>query len=337
MKQNRLWLAGLAQIEGISCQEYKNIVRGELKFNKVSEERLVANGESFLSKVGGNVVFLGEEGYPQFLQEIYDPPKYIFYEGNLSQVDFNLAVSIVGTLTPSSYGRSVASFLASKLAKIGLPIVSGLAMGIDRLAQSVSMQVGGLSIGVLGEAIDVWKSNHSDFYNKYKERLILVSEYLPGTPAQKFTFPQRNRIIAGLTCKSVIVEAASRSGALITADFANQYERAVFAVPHDIYSLKGRGCNELIKSNRAEILTNPIDLFGSFFWKQANTQTRLVLTPELQKIIDIIKESNLSVEEIAAKLDAPVGALLPSLTKLETIGILTKLIDGRYKISLNMN
>lgn len=336
MEQNRYWLAGLAQIEGISRQEHKGIIRGELKFDRVSDKRLMADGESFLSKVEGKVVFLGEVGYPQFLQEINDPPKFLFYDGPLEKVGFDLAMSIVGTRTPSDYGTFVAGYLGSKLGKIGIPTISGLAYGIDKIVQKACMSMDCLSVGVLGEAVDVWQANNAGLWQEFKGRLILVSEYLPGTSAQKFTFPERNRIIAGLTNKTIIVEAAERSGALITADFAQQYEREIFAVPHEMFSKKGRGCNELIKNNKAQILTEIIDLFGGMFMGKKVAKTHLKLEPELQRIVKVLKVGNLSVQEIAAKLGSRSDLVMPSLTKLETIGILTKLIDGRYKISLVM-
>jgi DNA processing protein len=192
-------------------------------------------------------VKLGEKDYPELLNDIKNPPKELFYSGDISLAS-KMSVAIVGTRKATRYGAWVATNLAEKLAGHDVVVTSGLAYGIDVCSHKGALKAGGKTIAVLGSGIDVFtpSANRKVLEEIIKDGLA-ISEYPPGTPATKFTFPQRNRIISGISIATVVVEAGLSSGALITAEFAVEQGREVYAVPGNIDSLLSIGTNKLIK------------------------------------------------------------------------------------------
>jgi len=194
-------------------------------------------------------ITLEDKNYPPLLKKIKNPPKTLYYLGKLEKKENGLAV--VGTRKCSSYGKEVTTELVSELSEAGLTIVSGLAPGIDTLAHQTCLKTKRETIAVLGTGLDEKsiypKSNLLLAKKILEERGALISEYPPGTRGTHFTFPQRNRIISGLSLGVVVVEAKEKSGALITANFAFSQKRKVFAIPGSIYSSNSRGCHLLIK------------------------------------------------------------------------------------------
>lgn len=203
-----------------------------------------------LEKENIKIISVEDEDYPKLLLEIYDPPPLLYYKGKLKKNDeFNLAV--VGTRKFSSYGKQATEIIVRDLAKNNFTITSGLALGIDTLAHNACINSGTRTIAVLGTGID-----HLSIYPSSNRYLIdkiiagggaVVSEFPLGTPPLRHNFPQRNRIISGLSIGTLVVEAGEKSGALITARFALDQNREVFAVPGNIYSLVSVGPNNLIK------------------------------------------------------------------------------------------
>ncbi|MNW30484.1 hypothetical protein D3C74_73730 [compost metagenome] len=204
-----------------------------------------------------------DESYPILMKETARAPWVIYAKGDTSLLS-TLSVAMVGTRVPTAYGRKVGSWLAEELCSRGITIVSGLARGIDGVCHESALRCGGSTIAVLGTAIDIpYPSEHTSLYNDIAERGLIISEYPIGMKGHPGLFPQRNRIIAGITRGTVVVEADARSGSLITADLALESDRDVFAVPGPITSPKSRGTLDLLKQG-AKIVTEPQDILEEY-------------------------------------------------------------------------
>lgn len=188
-----------------------------------------------------------DEAYPEPLRRIKDAPKRLYYDGDLSLLKSRM-VAVVGSRRVTAYGRRIASRIATRLATCGVTVVSGMAMGIDGISHRSALEADGGTVAVLGCGVDVlYPKSHRELRDDIVRRGLLLSEYPPGTHATPFTFPQRNRIISGLAEATVVVEAGISSGSLITANFANEQGRAVYAVPGNIDSVYSLGTNLLIR------------------------------------------------------------------------------------------
>ncbi|MDI6860766.1 MAG: DNA-processing protein DprA [Caldisericia bacterium] len=212
----------------------------------------------FYNKRGINFITFLDENYPEPLKNIYDPPIALFYKGKLKK-DF-IGVSIVGTRRCSDYGRFVSEELSSYLVKYGVVVISGLAYGIDTYAHIGALKGGGETYAVLGSGLNIiYPSKNLTLSKKIEENGALISEYFPDEKPRDYHFPERNRIIAGLSKAVVLVEAPIKSGALITVDFAIDFGREVFSVPGQINSEKSEGCHKIIKDG-ANILCKYSDI-----------------------------------------------------------------------------
>lgn len=211
-----------------------------------------------VGRCDANVITMKDSMYPEALKNIPDPPVALYYRGKLEKE--SVCVAVVGSRRASAYGLEMARRLSQELARHGVTVVSGMARGIDSKAHSGALEVGGRTIAVLGCGVDiVYPSENSGLMEKICESGAVISEYIPGTPPISFNFPARNRIISGLSQGVAVVEANEKSGSLITADFALEQGRDVFAVPGNINSINSTGTNKLIKDG-AKIVTNAGDI-----------------------------------------------------------------------------
>jgi len=214
----------------------------------------------------GAVRKLRRRELPELLRQIHDPPPTLFLRGGADvEVLWRPAVAIVGARACSTYGAQVARMLGRELAASGLVVVSGLARGVDGEAHRGALDAGGVTVAVLGCGIDRdYPAAHTELARRICERGLVVSEYEPGVEPAPWRFPARNRIIAGLTAATVIVEARERSGALITADFALEDGREVFAVPGEITSMLSTGTNRLLRQGATPLTSTEdvLELFG---------------------------------------------------------------------------
>lgn len=200
-----------------------------------------------------------ERCYPMLLRETHSPPLVLFVHGNIESLSGH-CLTVVGTRKPTAYGLGATRTIVEPLARAGITIVSGLAYGIDAAAHAAALDAGGTTIAVLGSGIDrVYPRVHQDLAERMTKQGAIVSEHPPGTEPQRHFFPQRNRIIAGLSAATVIVEAGLKSGALITARMALEENREVFAVPGPINAETSAGPNNLIKTG-AGVVTSADDL-----------------------------------------------------------------------------
>jgi DNA processing protein len=267
-----------------------------------------------------------DKNYPKLLKEIKDPPRILYYLGEIKSNENCFA--IVGTRKFSSYGKQVALEIAGDLAETGLTIVSGFAPGIDTFAHQATIERKKRTIAVLGTGLDE-KSIYPKSNLKLVEKILetdgcLISEYPPGTGGTNFTFPQRNRIISGLSLGVLVVEAKpplpkfwcegkekSGSGSLITAHYAFKQKRKVFAVPGSIYSSNSKGCHFLIKKG-AKLVENADDILKELNLPGLKPDVRPLVgeTKEENLILEVLKEEALYIDKIIekTKLLAPMVA-----------------------------
>lgn len=213
---------------------------------------------------GIQVITRLDSEYPILMKETARPPWVLYALGDVRLLN-GLSVAMVGTRLPTAYGRKVAADLAGELGARGIIVVSGMARGIDGVCHEAALQAGGPTLAVLGTAIDIaYPPEHISLYRRITEQGLIVSEYPIGTPGHPGMFPQRNRIIAGISRGTVVVEADARSGSLITADMALEANRDVFAVPGPVTSPKSRGTLSLLKQGAAKIVTEGKDIWEEY-------------------------------------------------------------------------
>jgi DNA processing protein len=260
-----------------------------------------------------------ERGFPALLRAIHDPPAGLYLRGR-GAVELLAAptVAIVGARVCSGYGRSVARSLARAAAAAGLAVASGLARGIDGEAHRGALDGGGLTIAVLGCGVDRdYPAAHAELATRVCADGLVVSEYGPGVAPAPWRFPARNRIIAGLATATVVVEARERSGALITADFALEEGRDVFAVPGEITSTLSAGTNELLRLGATPLVAVD-DLLESF-----GVQAPAALAPvegDGAVVLELVGEGSAGVDELVRATGLEPGAVAAALTSLELEG-----------------
>jgi DNA processing protein len=276
--------------------------------------------------------FLGrsEPGYPPLLRELHDPPAGLFLRGAAAtELLVRPAVAIVGARSCSSYGAQVARLLGRELARAGLVVVSGLARGVDGEAHRGALEAGGVTVAVLGCGIDRdYPAAHASLARGISENGLVVSEYAPGVEPAPWRFPARNRIIAGLSAAAVIVEARERSGALITADFALEAGREVFAVPGEITSSLSAGTNALLRLG-ATPLTSPADVLEAM-----GIAVPEVEVPEVSghagAVLRVLADRSAGADELARTTGLDAAAVATALAELELVGAVAE-ADGLFR------
>ena len=268
---------------------------------------------------------------PELLQQIHDPPRALFLRGAADHEILALpAVAIVGARACSPYGAQVARMLGRELAAAGLVVVSGLARGIDGEAHRGALEAGGLTVAVLGCGIDRdYPAAHAELARRICERGLVVSEYEPGVEPAPWRFPARNRIIAGLAAVTVIVEARERSGALITADFALEDGREVFAVPGEITGTLSTGTNRLLRQGATPLTTadDVLELFGLAASQRPRVPT---VGPSATAVLERLTDGAASADELARTTGLGPGPLAAALAELELAGLASE-AEGRYR------
>lgn len=291
---------------------------------------------TILEKEKIHTISLNEPHYPKILKEIFNPPITLFIRGKLPSQD-KPALGVVGTRKVSPYGQQVCEKLIKPLAKNGITIVSGLALGLDTIAHKTTLDVGGQTIAILGSGIDdksIYPFINRSLANKIiTEDGAIISEYPPGTPPTKYTFPARNRIIAGLTFGTLVVEAPKKSGALITSRYALDYNREVLSVPHPITSPNGEGCNNLLKLG-GKVVTKPEDILDTLNLSVLQIETSEDYDKNLSNdelsIFNLLSHEPKHIDLIIQE-SLHVGAIVNSLlTMLEIKGIVRNIGGMRY-------
>lgn len=270
----------------------------------------------------GVVLFSGS-GYPSSLSDIPDPPAVLFFEGELDKALQKPVVAVIGSRRSSVYGLGVARSLSRALSSAGVCVASGLARGIDGEAHRGSLDAGGPTIAVLGSGIDVsYPPEHGKLARSIAKCGALVSEYPPGTKPDRFNFPERNRIISGLSRGVIVVEAGERSGTMITVNSALDQGREVFAVPGEVTRSTSFGTNRLLKEG-ANLVTSVDDVLEVLGIHA--TESAASLLPDVEgevgvAVVQLLADAPLHFDEIVRRLELDPGALQAELLMLEMQG-----------------
>jgi DNA processing protein len=272
-----------------------------------------------------------ERAFPRLLAAIHDPPAGLFLRGSGSlELLGGPCVAVVGARACSSYGAVVARRLGRELAQAGAVVVSGLARGIDAEAHRGALEGGGSTVAVLGCGIDRdYPQAHARLAARICEDGLLVSEYEPGVPPAPWRFPARNRIVAGLCAATVVVEARARSGALITADFALEEGREVWAVPGEITSALSRGTNHLLRLGAAPLLEFE-ELVATLGLALPPTRSAASLSAPAIVVDEALSQASASLDELAQRTGMAADVLAAALVELE-LGGRAVCGDGVYR------
>ncbi len=316
-----LWLAPEAQLLRLDLPRrlLRQFCAARRKIDLAQEIQKVA-------QAGATLITLEDETYPSLLRTLADRPPLLYARGQLTSQD-GKCLAIVGTRKASKYGWDVAYHLARQLAQQGITIVSGLAHGIDAAAHRGALQAGGRTIAVLGSGIDrIYPRENLDLAEEIVAAGAILSELPLGAPPLAKNFPQRNRIISGLSLGLLVVEAPEKSGAMNTVTHALEQGRDVFAVPHNIFSKSGTGCNALIRDG-AKIVTQVSDVLEELNISHLNTQTRIETeriqpaTPVEETVFQQLGADPLHVDLIVRQTELPTATVTSTLTLLELKGL----------------
>ena len=276
------------------------------------------------------VVSRGRPGYPALLRELHDPPPRLYLRGAPADLLDLPAVAIVGARSCSPYGAQVAGERARELGAVGVVVVSGLARGVDGEAHRGALAAGGLTVAVLGCGIDRdYPRAHAQLAGRIAESGAVVSEYPPGVEPSPWRFPARNRIVAGLARATVVVEARERSGALITADFALELGREVFAVPGEITSALSAGTNDLIRQGATPLLAAD-DVLEALGLERPPPRVPDTLSAGARMLLEPLSETARTLDELGRLTGLESGALAAALTELELAGLVAS-ADGVFR------
>jgi DNA processing protein len=317
-------LKELIRIEGLGER-----VAGEIQ--KGPSEKVVKKELSLLEKTGGKIVTLKDDDYPKRLKDIYDPPVLLYLMGGLRRED-ELAIAIVGSRKTSPYGRWFTEKIGEDLARHGVTVVSGMARGIDSVAHKGALQGGGRTIAVLGCGIDViYPSENRNLFHQIIEQGAILSEFPMGSPPEGGHFPRRNRIISGLSIGVVIVQASAESGSLITAGYALEQGREVFAVPGNVGAEGSRGTNRLIKEG-AKLVESSEDILEEILpqWRREGetVQKAEIAVPSLTEVERILYrllgETPLHIDAIIRESQLDPGKVSSLLLNLELKGLISQ-------------
>lgn len=323
----RMKEAELRNIYGIAEKDVRQIEESRKKWDLEGEY------EHFL-KSGISMVTIEEEAYPKRLRNISFPPYALFYKGALPQEETK-SIAIVGARSCSEYGRHYAVELGRMAAQAGIAVISGMAMGIDGAGHYGAMLENGKTYAVFGCGVDYcYPTCNRRLYDYMAECGGLISEYVPGTQPVGRLFPQRNRIISALSDAVVIVEAKERSGSLITADFALEQGKDIYALPGRISDALSSGCNRLIKQG-AGIIVSPEDFFADMkisppAGERITGFSQKVLEKEERLVYSVVDLLPRHIEEILSETKLDIGRVCSVLARLESLGLVKEVHKNYY-------
>ncbi|HEY1114532.1 MAG TPA: DNA-processing protein DprA [Chitinophagaceae bacterium] len=298
------------------------------------------NEMAFIEKYKIQPLFLTDAAYPKRLLNCYDPPTILFYKGT---ADLNAArvLSIVGTRRQTDYGRHFTEQLVEDLAGEGVLVVSGLATGIDGIAHRAALKNQLPTVGVVGHGLDkIYPQEHT----RLAREMILegggiLTEFFSGTDPDKHNFPQRNRIVAGISNATVVIETEVKGGSMITAKLAASYNRDVFALPGRITDKMSGGCNHLIQHNMASLVTGAKDLLEMLGWGEQKKKPRpqkelfIDLSPDEYKILNLLQQKeSVHIDEINIQSGLSSSAVAAALLNLELQNVIVGMPGKMYKV-----
>lgn len=363
MKAEIKYLIALTEIEGVGPIVAKELLRffgtaeaifhenpkvlqalkkhGDNLSKAVQSRKVIVRAEKeleYMAKEGITALSIFDERYPKKLKNCADAPIVLFVKGN-GLIQEQKSISIVGTRDATNYGREFTDFFIKELSRFNIAVHSGLAYGIDITAHKAAIKYNLPTYCTLAHGFDrIYPRRHLNIASGILENGGWVSEFLSGTVPDRENFPKRNRIVAGLTDATIVIESPQRGGSLITANLANSYSRDVFAVPGRRNDEKSAGCNFLIKTNRAHLMESPEDFLQLMGWEKSKPkllQTSLFsnLSAFEERVIKILKNNAvLNIDELAAQLELPMSKVSTDLLMMEFSGLISQLPGKQYEL-----
>jgi len=300
----------------------------------------IENEITYCEKNNIQILSISDNNYPKRLKHCSDAPIILYYKGN-APLNNPKVISIVGTRAATSYGKEICNSIIEELSTHNVLIISGLAYGIDVHAHKSALENNLPTIGVLAHGLDrIYPREHAHISNEMIRQGGLLTENRIATNPDRENFPKRNRIVAGMSDASIVIESAIRGGSMITAHIANNYNRDVFAIPGRIGNKQSEGCNHLIKTNKAVLLQSAKDISYILGWndqirtpKSIQKQIFVDLNPEEEKIMaTLIEETCIGIDEVAIKTNLPMSVVSSQLLLLEFKGMVKQLPGKKYDV-----
>jgi DNA processing protein len=315
----------LVLVDGISKTLALKIIKSNETRLNISEE--LEKEIADLEKINASILTFLDEEYPSQLKNIYFPPIVLYYKGNIELIESN-SVAIVGTREPTSYGRITAELIATELANRNVSSVSGLARGIDTIVHTSSLKASGKTIAIIGSGLDViYPPENKKLFDSISESGLIISEYPLGTKPDAQNFPRRNRIISGISLGTLIVETKLNGGAMLTAQYALDQGKEVFAVPGNINSKYSEGPNILIQRGSAKLIRNVDDILVELRLMTKSSEEQDVLQKQVElnlfeeKILCAIKNEPKQIDEISLLCGLSTSDCLIHLLSMEFKGV----------------
>ena len=326
----------LEQIEGIGTIP-ANSIKHFTDFSKAEEEI------RFIEKYKIKPLFITDKNYPQRLLNCYDSPTLLFYRGD-ADLNASKVIAIIGTRNHTEYGKQQTEKIIKDLSSQNILVVSGMAFGIDAIAHKASIKNGLPTVGVLAHGIDqIYPPDHANLAkDMLKHGGGLLTEFRSNTNPDKHNFPTRNRIVAGMSDATIVIETKERGGSMITAELANGYNKDVFALPGRVSDNKSAGCNFLIRNNKAMLRTDAEELIEVMGWEEKSKKTNfksqrelfIELSKEEKIIVDILKEKDLiHIDELNLKSGLSSSSMAAAILNLELQGVVSTLPGKLYKLN----
>lgn len=324
----------LENVEGIGSIRANSIKKFDA-FDSVEKEL------SFIERYKIKTLFLTDKNYPQRLLYCYDSPTLLYYKG---EADLNTSkiIAIIGTRNNTDYGKTITEKLIKELAEEKIMVVSGLAFGIDTIAHKAALKYGLPTVGVLAHGLDtIYPTDNTKLAKQMIANGGLLTEFFSGTKPDKYNFPVRNRIVAGMADATIVVETDIKGGSMITAELANNYNRDVFAFPGKTTDTRSKGCNYLIRNNKAALITCAQDILEIMHWSNVPGKKKKVqkamfveLSAEEKMLVNLLSNNaSVHIDEIYFSTQLSSGTIAAALLNLELQGIISSLPGKKYQLS----
>lgn len=321
-------ITGIGRIRAQNIKAFKN-------FSKAEAELV------FAEKYRIKILTPANASYPKRLLNCYDAPSVLFYKGT-ADLNADKIVSVIGSRTHTEYGREMTAKIIEELVPHNVLVVSGLAYGIDAIAHKASMKNGLPTVGILAHGLDrIYPPAHTAMAKEMTREGGLLTDFMSGTKPDKQNFPKRNRIVAGIADATIVIETSVQGGSMITAELAGNYNKDVFALPGKATDVKSAGCNYLIKSNKAALVTSGKDIIELMNWMHQPSRKRVYqkelftdLTPEEKVITELLgKNGSIHIDEINSNCNLSSSAVAAAMLSLELQGLIISLPGKLYKLN----
>ncbi|MCC6289765.1 MAG: DNA-protecting protein DprA [Chitinophagaceae bacterium] len=327
-KTNLEKIPGIGSIRAQHIKAFKDFSRAEEEI-------------AFTEKYKIQILTPGNPNYPKRLLNCYDSPSVLYYKGT---ADLNTAkiISVIGSRTHTEYGREMTTRIIEELAEHKVLVVSGLAYGIDAIAHKIALKNDLPTVGILAHGLDrIYPSAHSSLAKDMIKDGGILSDFMSGTKPDKQNFPKRNRIVAAIADATIVIETSLQGGSMITAELAGNYNKDVFAVPGKATDVKSAGCNYLVRSNKAALITCGKDIIDFMNWDTRVSPKKIrqavlftELTPEQTAIVELLsKKDAVHIDEINLNCDFSSSIIAAAILNLELQGLIISLPGKLYKLN----